>query len=168
MACINYTLALAIRHFGYPMNGEPSKESYAPFIAELIGTEMLKRIRRAWGKVIYKHNESGLKSCSPDELYKEWVKNRVAEIKLPFPIARNKGRKSNIQEESYEDKEFMMKLANLKAKKSALEESMDIITEGLGAGNKILVSGNQTFLDLCPYILYQSSLFYLHFLMNES
>ncbi|KAK2430854.1 hypothetical protein QL285_029150 [Trifolium repens] len=85
---------------------------------------MLKRIRRAWGKVIYKHNESGLKSCSPDELYKEWVKNRVAEIKLPFPIARNKGRKSNIQEESYEDKEFMMKLANLKAKKCALEEKL--------------------------------------------
>ncbi|WJX58781.1 hypothetical protein P8452_44198 [Trifolium repens] len=106
------------------MNGEPSKESYAPFIAELIGTEMLKRIRRAWGKVIYKHIESGLKSCSPYELYKEWVKNRVAEIKLPFSIARTKRRKSNIQEESYEDKELMMKLANLKPKNSALEEKL--------------------------------------------
>jgi hypothetical protein len=100
MACINYNQTLTLRQLGYPMNGEPSKESYAPFIAELTDTEMLKRIRRAWGKVIYKHNESGPKSCSPDELYKEWVKNRVPEIKLPFSIAKNKGRKSNIQEGS--------------------------------------------------------------------
>jgi hypothetical protein len=49
----------------------PLRNLYAPFIAELTDTEMLKRILRAWGKVIYKQNEFGPKSCSPDELYKE-------------------------------------------------------------------------------------------------
>jgi hypothetical protein len=36
------------------MNGEPPKEPYAPLIVELTNIELLKRIRRAWGKVVYK------------------------------------------------------------------------------------------------------------------
>jgi predicted nuclease with TOPRIM domain len=52
------------------------------------------------------------------------VKNRVAEIKLPFPVSRNQGEKSTIQEENDEVKELRMKLANLEAEKSALEENL--------------------------------------------
>jgi chromosome segregation ATPase len=104
------------------MNGEPPKESYTPFIAELTNTDMLKRIRQAWEKVIYKRNESGPKSCSSDELYKEWIKNRVAEIQLPFAISRNQGEASTIQEDSNEVKELKLKLKNLEDEKSALED----------------------------------------------
>jgi predicted nuclease with TOPRIM domain len=52
------------------------------------------------------------------------VKNRVAEIKLSFPVSRNQGEKSTIQEENDEVKELRMKLANLEAEKSALEEKL--------------------------------------------
>jgi uncharacterized coiled-coil protein SlyX len=124
MTCINYNPALALRQLGYPMNGEPPKKSYAPFNVELTYIEMLKRIRRAWGKFVYKEKTFGHKSYSPDELYKEWVKNRVAEIKLSFPVSRNQGEKSTIQEENDEVKELRMKIANLEAEMVALEEKL--------------------------------------------
>jgi hypothetical protein len=54
MACINYNPSLALRQLGYTMNGEPPKEPYAPLIVELTNIESLKRILRAWGKVVYK------------------------------------------------------------------------------------------------------------------
>jgi hypothetical protein len=54
MACINYNSSLGLRQFGYTMNGEPPKEPYAPLIVELTNNELLKRIPRAWGKVVYK------------------------------------------------------------------------------------------------------------------
>jgi hypothetical protein len=57
MACINYNPSLALRQLGYTLNGEPPKIPYAPLIVELKNIELLKRIRRAWGKVVYKDNK---------------------------------------------------------------------------------------------------------------
>ncbi|CAK8534124.1 unnamed protein product [Lathyrus sativus] len=89
--CINYNPSLALRQFLYPMIGEPPKESYTPFIAELTDSDMLKKIRKAWENVVYKNRELGHSSCGVDESYMKWVKDRVNQIKLPFPISRNQG-----------------------------------------------------------------------------
>jgi hypothetical protein len=52
-------------------------------------------------KSFIKTKKSSHKSCSPDKFYKEWVRNRVAKIKLLFLVSRNQGVKSIIQEIHY-------------------------------------------------------------------
>lgn len=62
---------------------------FEAFILHDMGAEnpiMLKRIRRAWGRVNRKGKEFGWSNYEAKEPYFQWVKEEVQEIKLPFNI----------------------------------------------------------------------------------
>jgi len=56
-ACINYNPILGMRQHGCPIRGAPSKNAITPFLTpnlSLENGEMLKKVRRAWDKIIKK------------------------------------------------------------------------------------------------------------------
>ncbi|MCH96777.1 hypothetical protein A2U01_0017766, partial [Trifolium medium] len=47
-------------------------------------TEEHRRIRTAWNQIIQKGSELGKRGTDAHDSYRQWVKKRVHEIKLPF------------------------------------------------------------------------------------
>ncbi|RDY10620.1 hypothetical protein CR513_04817, partial [Mucuna pruriens] len=66
-----------------------------PFIIhgmEAQGGEHFKKIKHAWKNVIKKGLEGGAKSCRTSPGYRNWLRNRVEQIRLPYS---NPPRKDN-------------------------------------------------------------------------
>lgn len=86
--CINYNPALALRQLGYPIMGPPSDEVITPFVLYDMSPqngEMMRKVSRAWDKVVTKKGrEIGVRSCDAKDSYRQWLKERVLKIKLPF------------------------------------------------------------------------------------
>ncbi|XP_050893349.1 uncharacterized protein LOC127099511 [Lathyrus oleraceus] len=85
---INYNPILSLRQLGYQLKKEPE----AKLLEELLIAEgvkdadMMKRIRRAWGKVYcIGKKELGKQNCIVVNSYTKWVRVRAKGIKLPYP-----------------------------------------------------------------------------------
>ncbi|WJX29868.1 hypothetical protein P8452_18467 [Trifolium repens] len=87
--CINYNPSLALRQLCYSIMDSPEKDLSltTPFIVHGINNKDIeehRRIRAAWKKITHKGSELGKRSTDAHDRYRQWVKNRVCEIKLPF------------------------------------------------------------------------------------
>lgn len=85
---INYNPVLSLRQLGYQLKEEPKAKLLEEFlIAEGVeDADIIKRIRRAWGKVhCIGKKELGKENCVTVESYIKWVKSRAKSIKLPYP-----------------------------------------------------------------------------------
>lgn len=86
---INYNLILVLCQLGYLMLERPDFEQLGEFVlCERVGNlEFQKRIIRAWGEICCKGMaELGKKNCVMKGAYTQWVKERVREFLLPFPL----------------------------------------------------------------------------------
>ncbi len=123
LGCTNYNPILALRQLCYPVMGPPTEGSIVPFMTDLKDKRMLDRIHQAWRKVTSKGKDLGRRSCGAKDSYKQWVRDRVEQIKLPFqePDPSDQQETDTVLEENEEMKELKGKLAKVEAEKNTLE-----------------------------------------------
>ncbi|WJX19815.1 hypothetical protein P8452_09449 [Trifolium repens] len=88
-ACINYNPVLALRQLGRPMWEKPGEKTLECIVIDNMDAQdrvMLQKVIQAWGRINKKG--SGWKSRVGDskETYRQWVKERVQKVKLPFIV----------------------------------------------------------------------------------
>ncbi|XP_050919798.1 uncharacterized protein LOC127137372 [Lathyrus oleraceus] len=86
---INYNPRIALCQLGYPMVNKPDSKMLEEFVLYegVDNSKFQKRIIQAWG-YIHRHGraELGKKNCITKEACTQWVKERVKEFLLPFPL----------------------------------------------------------------------------------
>ncbi|WJX45870.1 hypothetical protein P8452_32719 [Trifolium repens] len=88
-ACINYNPVLALRQLGRPMWEKPDEKSLEPLVVDNMGAKdhaMLQKVIRAWGTINKKGSDWKNRVGASKETYRQWVKKRVQEVKLPFIV----------------------------------------------------------------------------------
>ncbi|XP_061338461.1 uncharacterized protein LOC133285268 [Gastrolobium bilobum] len=129
--CINYNPSLALRQLGYPMKEAPTEDMTISFLLYDLSPEnttMIKRVRNAWDKVVRKGKELGVRSCDCKENYRQWVKDRVKEVKLPFqtPVTLVVSKTPILEPiEDEEVKEVKARLMKVEIEKKKLEQELD-------------------------------------------
>ncbi|KAJ1400744.1 hypothetical protein SESBI_29287 [Sesbania bispinosa] len=88
-----------------------------------IQTEELRRVRQAWDNIIRKSKELGVRSCGTTESYRQWVRNRAMEVKLPFFVTIPVDEETSvpIPTDNEELKEVKVKLTRVEEEKKELE-----------------------------------------------
>ncbi|XP_050915382.1 uncharacterized protein LOC127130411 [Lathyrus oleraceus] len=87
--CINYNPLLAMRQLGYLMENELKAELLKDVFLPGLGEEnpnLLQKIKQAWTQIHRKGKELGKRDCRAKESYRQWVVQRVKEVKLPYNI----------------------------------------------------------------------------------
>jgi len=104
--CINYNPVLAQRQFGYPIKGAPTPASLTVLLfyyEDGNATEVLRQVRNAWKNVIYMDRDSRPWATDREVPYRQWVAERVKEVKLPFkldaPGSKNNEQMSDVESE---------------------------------------------------------------------
>lgn len=85
---INYNNVLSLCQLGCPLKDKPEDSLLEDFVLAEgdDDPELLKRIRRTWGKVhLIVKKELGKKNCIAMEPYTDWVKEGVKIVKLSYP-----------------------------------------------------------------------------------
>ncbi|XP_027348296.1 uncharacterized protein LOC113859813 [Abrus precatorius] len=106
--CINYNPVMGQRQLAYPMMGPLAKELLTPFVfyyEDENFTELIQKVKSAWAKVIRKGKELGVRSCAAKASYREWVNERVQDIKLPFKAPGTSQETESSNPEPIEDEE---------------------------------------------------------------
>ncbi|XP_027368372.1 uncharacterized protein LOC113874345 [Abrus precatorius] len=128
--CINYNPIMGQRQLAYPMMGLPAEELLIPFVVYYEDgnfTELIQKARNAWARVVRKGKELGVRSCAAKASYRQWVKVRVQEIKLPFkdPGTSQESEPSNPEPfENEEVKELKVRLAKMIEKNVRVEREL--------------------------------------------
>ncbi|XP_027337271.1 uncharacterized protein LOC113850964 [Abrus precatorius] len=128
--CINYNPIMGQRQLAYLMMGPPAKELLIPFIVYYEDgnfTELIRKARNAWARVVRKGKELGVRRCVAKASYRQWVKERIQEIKLPFkdPGTFQKSESSNPEPfENEEVKELKVRLAKMIEKNVRVEREL--------------------------------------------
>ncbi|WJX77329.1 hypothetical protein P8452_60649 [Trifolium repens] len=88
-ACINYNPVLALRQLGRPMWEKPDEKSLECLVIDDMGAQdpvMLQKVIRAWGRINKRGSEWKSRVGASKETYRQWVKERVQKVKLPFIV----------------------------------------------------------------------------------
>ena len=110
--------------------GPPAKELLDPFVffyKDGNYIEMIRKIQNAWKKVTRKGRELGVRSYAARATYRQWVKDRVQEVKLPFKIPNialnEESSTSNLMEDE-EVRALKAKVAELTEKNKKIEDDL--------------------------------------------
>lgn len=85
---INYNNVLSLCQLGYPLKDKPDDSLLEDFLLDEGDgdPELLKRIRRTWGKVhLIVKKELGKQNCIYMEPYTDWIKAEVKIVKISYP-----------------------------------------------------------------------------------
>ncbi|XP_061371665.1 uncharacterized protein LOC133314242 [Gastrolobium bilobum] len=142
--CINYNLSLALRQLGYPMKEAPTEDMTIPFLLYDLNPEntvIIRKVWSAWGKVVRKGKELGVRSCDCKENYRQWLKDRVKKVKLQFQIPVTPAVSETPIVEPVKDeelKEVKTRLMKVEAEKKKLKQELEEARQTSRAYEKIL------------------------------
>jgi len=95
---------LAQRQFGYPIKGAPTPASLTALLfyyEDGNATKVLRQVRSAWKNVVYMDRDSRPWAMDREVPYRQWVAERVKEVKLPFkldaPGSKNNEQMSDVE-----------------------------------------------------------------------
>ncbi|XP_027368455.1 uncharacterized protein LOC113874431 [Abrus precatorius] len=133
--CINYNLIMGQRQLAYPMMGPPAEELLVPFVVYYEDgnfIELIQKARNAWAKVVRKGKELGVRSCAAKASYRQWVKERVQEIKLPFkdPSTSQESEPSN--PEPFENEEVKELKKSVQSHAAKVQRYLEAASKELG------------------------------------
>ncbi|KAI5447814.1 hypothetical protein KIW84_015314 [Lathyrus oleraceus] len=75
-----------MRQFGHAMNGPPRDEDFVPFFINNVHplNPVVRKVRKAWTKIVKSGPEHGKKKVISKELYVQWAKGRAQIVRMPF------------------------------------------------------------------------------------
>lgn len=89
--CISYNPVLALRQIGFPLFEKPDEEALQGVVLHNPAKEfaLLSQMIKAWEKVHAKGSELRVWVGKRRESYKQWIRERVELVKLPFVLGES-------------------------------------------------------------------------------